>query len=146
MKFLLEIITPQREAFSEEVDRIIVPTTSGIVGVMAHHEPLFTALTEGEIKITSERKEYYLAIGGGFMEVNANKVTILVSRAVHAHELNEAEIQRAQEAAKTAISRKAQGEELAQAQSMLRRSFVELKVFKRHRKRINTNVPMDPSA
>jgi len=132
-KFLLEIITPVRQAFSEQVDMVVVPTTSGVVGVLAHHEPLFSSLTEGEIKISSSSKEYFLAIGGGFMEVGKDKVSILVSRAVHADELNEAEIKKAQAAAKEAITNKAKGIELQQAQAILRRSFIEQKVFQKHK-------------
>lgn len=128
-KFLLEIITPQRQAFSETVDRVTVPSTSGIIGVLAHHEPLFSSLTEGEIKITAGEKEYFLAIGGGFMEVTRDKVIILVSRAIHANELNEAEIKKAQESAKSVISRKATAEEMAAAQAMLRRSVLDMKIL-----------------
>jgi F-type H+-transporting ATPase subunit epsilon len=133
MKFLLEIITPQRQAFAEEVESVLVPTSNGSIGVLAHHEPLFSALTEGEIKIDSGQKEFFLAIGGGFMEVTKNKVSILVSRAFHAHELNEAEVKKAQESAKQVIAGKAKGEELASAQAMLRRSMLELKVFRRRK-------------
>ncbi len=133
--FLLEIITPQRQAFSEEVDSIVVPTTQGRIGVLPLHEPLFSALTEGEIKISSGNKEFFLAIGGGFMEISKEKVTILVSRAVHATELNESEIKRAYESAKDVIQSKAKGEELEQAQALLRRSLLELKVYRRHKQR-----------
>jgi F-type H+-transporting ATPase subunit epsilon len=133
MKFLLEIITPQRQAFAEEVESVLVPTSNGAIGVLAHHEPLFSALTEGEIKIDSGQKEFFLAIGGGFMEVTKNKVSILVSRAFHAHELNEAEMKKAQESAKQVIAGKAKGEELASAQAMLRRSVLELKVYRRRK-------------
>jgi F-type H+-transporting ATPase subunit epsilon len=137
VKFLLEIITPQRPAFAEEVESVVVPTSRGVIGVLAHHEPLFSALTEGEIKISTGSKEYFLAIGGGFMEISNDKVSILVSRAVHAHELNETEIKHAQLAAKEVIARKATGEELSQAQAILRRSLMELKVVRRHRQRPN---------
>jgi F-type H+-transporting ATPase subunit epsilon len=137
VKFLLEIITPQRQAFAEEVEMVVVPTSRGVIGVLAHHEPLFSALTEGEIKISTGSKEYFLAIGGGFMEISNNKVSILVSRAVHAHELNETEIKHAQQTAKEVIARKATGEELSQAQAILRRSLMELKVVHRHRQRPN---------
>ncbi len=136
MKFLLEIITPQRQAFAEEVDSVTVPTNRGSIGVLAHHEPLFSALCDGEIKISNGPKEFFLAIGGGFMEVARDKVSILVSRAVHAEELNESEIKRAQESAKSVIARSTGGEELAQAQSLLRRSLLELKVYRRRNKRI----------
>ena len=133
--FLLEIITPQRQAFAEEVESVVVPTTSGIVGVLAHHEPLFSTLREGEIKITHGTKEFFLAIGGGFMEISSKKVSILVSRAVHSDELNEAEIKKAQESAKSVIANRAKGDELAQAQAVLRRSLLELKVYRRKKQR-----------
>ena len=139
-KFLLEIITPQRQAFAEEVDAVTVPTPNGSIGVLSHHEPLFSALSDGEIKITTGSKEFFLAIGGGFMEVTSEKVSILVTRAVHADELNEAEIKKALESAKHVIANKATGEELSQAQAMLRRSILELKTFKR-KSRHTTGLP-----
>src|SRR3990172_8826089 len=99
MKFLLEIVTPERQAFSRDVDSVVVPTSRGSIGVLAHHVPLFSALTEGEVKITADNKDFFLAVGGGFMQVTPSRVSILVSRAFHADELNEADIKRAQEAA-----------------------------------------------
>lgn len=134
--FRLDIITPQRKAFSEEVDSVIVPTVNGMVGVLALHEPLFSALTEGEIKITSGSREYFLAIGSGFMEVTKTGVTILVTSAFHAHELNETEIKKAQQTAKEALQKHISGAELSAAQSLLRRSILELKVLHRKRKNI----------
>lgn len=135
-QFLLEIITPAKQAFSEQVDMVSVPTSSGTIGVLPHHEPLFCSLTDGEIKITVGSKEYFLAIGGGFMEVTPQKVSILVSRAVAADELNEAEIKKAQIEAKNAIANRAKGEELAAAQALLRRSVLELKTIKRRHNRL----------
>lgn len=134
MKFLLDIITPQRKAFSEEVDSVSVPTPEGTIEVLAHHEALFTSLSDGELKIGSGGKQYFLAIGGGFMEVRPHgTVTILVSRAVHADEINESEIKKAMDSAKTLIARKVTGEELASAVAVLRRSLLELKVAKRRK-------------
>jgi F-type H+-transporting ATPase subunit epsilon len=135
MKFQLEIITPQRQAFSEEVEGVYVPTSRGIIGILAHHQALFSAITEGEIKIDTGPKEYFLAIGGGFLQVSKGKVSILVSRAAHANELNEAEIKKAEESARKVIAGRIKGEELASAQAMLRRSILELKVYRRHKSR-----------
>jgi F-type H+-transporting ATPase subunit epsilon len=135
MKFLLEIITPQRQAFSEEVEGVYVPTSHGTIGILAHHQALFTSLTDGEIKVDTGTKEYYLAIGGGFLQVTKGKVSVLVSRAAHAHELNEAEIKKAEESARKVIAGTDKGEELATAQAMLRRSLLELKVYRRHKNR-----------
>ncbi len=135
MAFLLEIITPERKAYEETVDDVNVPTVEGHIGVLGHHVPLFTILSEGEIKIREGNKEFFMAIGGGFMEVTASRVSILVSRAVHADELNEAEIKKAETSARDLIANEARGVELAGAQAILRRSLLEMKVLRRHRQR-----------
>lgn len=135
MNFLLEIITPDRAAYTDTVNAVSVPTPNGSIGVLPKHVGLFTVLSDGEIKITVGAKELYLAIGGGFMEVGKDKVSILVSRAVHADELNERAIKEAQERARDILSRKVKGEELVAAQAVLRRSILEMKVIRRHRTR-----------
>lgn len=132
-KFVVEIVTPVRQAFKQEADAISVPTVVGRMGVLAHHVPLFAALSEGEVKIQSGGKNYFLAIGGGFIQIRGNHVSILVSRAYHAEELNEAEIKKAREQARDAIARRVKGAELAAAQALLRRSSIEMSVIKRRR-------------
>ncbi len=129
--FHLDIITPERKVFSEDIASVVVPTVNGQIGVLAAHEPLFSALTEGEIKVTIGSKEYFLAIGEGFMEVTKTGVNILVTRAFHAHELNEAEIKKAQAAAREAIAHPTPELDRAAAQAILRRSLLELKVIRR---------------
>lgn len=131
--FQLDIITPQRKAFSETVNALSVPTSNGTIGVLSHHEELFTALTEGEVKITVGTKEFFLAIGGGFMEVHNGIVTVLVSRAVHADEVNEKEIQKAMDSASSLIAQKVAGDQRQAALSILRRSILDLKVSRRRR-------------
>ena len=133
MKFFLEIITPERLAYKDEVDMVTAPTARGIIGVLAHHVPLFTRLLDGEVKITKGGEEFFLAIGGGFMEVTKDRVSILVTRAVHARELNEAEIKKAESRARDAISRGVKGVELQEAQSLLRRTLLEMKVIRKKR-------------
>lgn len=139
--FLLEIVSPDRKVFSEEVGAVSVPTVKGTIEVLAHHTPLFCSISQGEIKVTSSNKEYFLAVGGGFMEVARRGVTILVSRAFHADELNESEIKRAQASAQEAIERGVKGEELVAAQAVLRRSLVELKVLRRKKYRSSSFLP-----
>ena len=129
--FHLSIITPDRQVFSEDVESASVPTASGIIGVLSHHTPLFSLLAEGEIKVAHGQKDLYLAIGEGFMEVTKTGVSILVSRAFHAHELNEQEIQKAYASAKDIVAKRGKGGEIANAQAILRRSFFELKVLRR---------------
>lgn len=135
MQFQLEIITPERTAYEDTVNAVSVPTPDGTIGVLPKHVRLFTVLGEGEIKITSGTKELFLAIGGGFMEVGNEKVSILVSRAVHADELNERAIKEAREHARDIVARNIKGEELIAAQAILRRSTLEMKVIRRHHTR-----------
>lgn len=131
--FQLDIITPQRKAFSEVVNALSVPTLDGTISVLSRHEELFSALAEGELKISVGTKEFFLSIGGGFMEVHDGIVTVLVSRAVHADELNEQEIKKAMESASQLIAKKIAGDERAAALSVLRRSLLDLKVAGRRR-------------
>jgi len=131
----LEIITPTRKAFSESVNAVFVPTVEGRIGVLPNHIGLFTALSEGEVKITYGGKDWYLAIGGGFMEVTKDKISILVSRAVHADEINESELKKAQEEARIRIAQKGKTEEREFALASLRRSYLDLKVLTHHKHR-----------
>lgn len=128
----LTIITPFGVAFSDQaITSVNVPSTEGYLGILPHHTSLFAQLTEGELKITKGGEDIYLAIGGGFMEILNNKVTILVTRAIHADKLNEREILEAQQRAEQLLKEKPTGEVLAEAQSLYRRSLVDLKVIRR---------------
>lgn len=131
--FLLEIITPRRIAFSDNVEMVTAPSTGGTIGILAHHAPLFTRLVEGELKIIKKEEEFFLAIGDGFLEVNPEKVTILVTSAYHAHEINEQEVSLARKRAEEALLVKPKGSELIEAQTLFKRSVIALKVA--HRKR-----------
>jgi F-type H+-transporting ATPase subunit epsilon len=141
-KFPLEIISPYRKVFAEDVDMVTVPTEDGTIGILAHHMQLFTALTEGEVVITVDDKKYFLAMFDGFLQVTKDKVLILVSRAVYGKEVNEAEIAKAIEAAKQVIKENVKGVELSQAQAMLRRSSLELRVLRKYRTHSHLNDPL----
>ncbi len=134
-QFLLSIVTPEREAFAEHVSSVSVPSTDGRLTILPHHSKLLASLSEGTIKIIRDNKEQYLAIGGGFVEVGNNSVTILVSRAVHAHELNVAEIEKAKKSAQELLAKAAKGAEREEAMAMLRRSMIESRLFEHIKRR-----------
>ena len=134
MKLHLEIITPDRIAYSEEVDMVIVPGVMGTLGILPKHIPLFAQLTEGELKIKRGNEDFFLSIGGGFVEVTKTKVSILVTRAVNSQELNESEIIKAKTEATEALKRKPEGQDLSMARAMLRQSMVDMKVLRRRRR------------
>ena len=131
--FLLEIITPERIAFSDSVEMLTVPSSTGQIGILPRHIPLFTRLVEGELKILRKNEELYLAIGGGFLEVTHDKAVILVTEAYNASEINEKEISEARKKAEEVLKSKPTGEALISAQTLFRRSVIALKLLKRKR-------------
>jgi F-type H+-transporting ATPase subunit epsilon len=137
MTLKLEIVTPERVAYSESVDMVTVPAVTGTLGILPRHIPLFAQLTEGELKIKKGSEEIFLAIGGGFVEVTKEKVMVLVTRAVNAKELSEQEIKRAREQAEEALKQKPTGKELAAAQALLRQSLVDSRILMRRRSRVH---------
>lgn len=131
--FFLEIITPDKIVFQDEVEMVSVPSVTGTLGILPHHVPLFTKLEEGELKILKGNQEFYLSLGGGFMEIQKEKVTILVTKAVHADEIDEEKVLKAKKEAEEALMRRPTGEELIETQAMLRQSLFDLKVLKRRK-------------
>ena len=130
----LEIITPEKVAFSDSVNIITAPSADGQIGILPEHVPLFAQLVEGEVKITKDDHVFYLAIGGGFLDVTKNKAAILVTSAYKAEEINEAEVLQAKKRAEEALKEEPQGEALIAAQTQFRRSQIALKVLRRRRK------------
>ena len=75
--FRLEIVTPEKIVFSEDVVSLVAPAENGYLGVLAGHAPLLCSLRPGEIKIRRESGELLYATSGGFMEVTPKKTSIL---------------------------------------------------------------------
>ena len=84
----LDIVTAERLVSSEEVDWLVAPGVDGELGILPRHAPLLTALAPGEIRVVKDGEESFIAIGGGFMEVIGNKVTILADTAERADEID----------------------------------------------------------
>ncbi len=133
--FLLEIVTPERMVFQEQVDSVSVPSITGTLGILPGHVPLFTQLTQGELKIVKGKEETFISLGEGFMEVGKDKVTIMVTRALHAEELDEAKILAAQKEAEEALKNPPTQEAAQISRTMLRNLLVDLKVARRRRGR-----------
>lgn len=84
----LDILTPEKVAFSGSIDMVTAPGSLGEFGVLPGHAAFATTLQVGEIIIKKDNREYYLAISGGFAEVGNDKVTILVETAELAQDID----------------------------------------------------------
>ncbi|MEC8013513.1 MAG: ATP synthase F1 subunit epsilon [Verrucomicrobiota bacterium] len=103
MPISLEIVTPSETVFSEEVDHVVVPTSSGKIDVLPNHVPIIDRLVAGDIKIEKNGETEFLAVGSGFVEVYAEKVSLLTDQAINVKETDEDEINQAIEKANKAL-------------------------------------------
>ena len=133
-----EFIAQERIVFQDSVSMVIAPGESGILGILPRHAPLMTVIVPGEVIVKQEGQEdRYFAVGGGFMEVRPDKVTLLARSGESAEEID---VMRAQEARMRAEEFLAEGppssEERRRLMELsLRRSKIRLKVAERRRKR-----------
>lgn len=127
--FHLDVITPEKVVFSDEVSLVSVPSTEGVLGILPHHANLFALLTHGEVKIKQGDRHTFLSIGGGFVEVSPDKTIVLVSHAKNWEELDEAEIEAAKTRAEEDLKTKPTGEHLIALQGALRQSITDLKIL-----------------
>lgn len=134
----LTITTPEKTVFNEEVEKILVPTEKGQIGVLPHHINLVSQLTSGEMIITAKGKEKVLAITGGFLDVQHDNVTILADYAEHAEEIDLEKARTAQKRAEEVLSKKTHDvtdPDIIRAEGELRRALLQQHIAqRRHRK------------
>ncbi len=138
MTIHLDIVTIERVVVSQDVDYVSAPGIDGVIGILPRHEPLLTALTIGELHYRKGNEEQSFAIGGGFMEVRPDHVTVLADVAESADEIDE---QRAEAARKRAAELMAQQvqttSDVTQAaliEQSIRRAELRLRVARRRRR------------
>ena len=137
-----EVVTAERTVFDDDVDLVVAPGIMGQLGILPHHAPLMTALTYGELVLRrAGQEDEYIAIGGGFMEVGPDHVTILADSAERAEEIDEARAEEARRRAEGLMTQKRREDgEIARAEAALRRSTIRLKVAK-HKRRSGGRTP-----
>lgn len=132
-----EFIAQDHIVFQGDVEMVIAPGANGTLGVLPRHAPLMTVIVPGELVVKLPgNQERYFAVGGGFMEVRPDKVTLLARSGESAEQID---LQRALEARKRAEALLAQiprgSEERRQLmEQALIRSKVRLKVAERRRR------------
>jgi F-type H+-transporting ATPase subunit epsilon len=131
----LEIVTPERQAYSDDVDAVVCPGTEGEIGVLPHHAPLLSTLGLGELRIRKGNQEESFAIAGGFLQVRPDKVVVMAELADLASEIDLEAAEAARREAERAIE---QGFEepadLARARAAMERALLRIRVAeRRHR-------------
>ncbi len=134
MSMQCDIVTQEKTVFSGEVNSVSLPGTEGVMGILPNHSAMLTTLAYGEVVVRpSGGDEAFFAIGGGFAEVQPNKVVVLADSAEHADEID---VDRAEQARTRAEKLMEEGvhedtESYAQIQASLRRAQIRLDVGRR---------------
>lgn len=135
MTLHIEVITPEKVVYEGEIDEVVVPTTTGQIGILPNHASLLSRVASGELIIKQHGREHLLAVHGGFLEVGENKVTILADYAVRSEDIETAKVLEAKKRAEKLMQEKSNDRDFAQAESELRRALLELKVAERRKSR-----------
>jgi F-type H+-transporting ATPase subunit epsilon len=135
MPLLLEIVTPEKLAYQDEVDSVQLPGSEGELGVLPHHAPLVSTLGAGELRLRKGSEEESFAIVGGFLQVLPDKVVVMAETADMASEIDLEKAQEARRQAEQALeSGFVEGADLAAARASLQASLIRIRVAeRRHR-------------
>jgi F-type H+-transporting ATPase subunit epsilon len=95
MSLTLEIVTPEARVYSDTIDTVVIPTVDGEIGILPGHIPLLTQVSDGELRVTKDGKELFLAVGNGFAQVEGDKISILAERAITEEKIDEKAVEEA---------------------------------------------------
>jgi F-type H+-transporting ATPase subunit epsilon len=135
MPLHLEIVTPERLAYSDDVDSVQLPGSEGELGVLPHHAPLVSTLGVGELRIRKGGAEESFAIVGGFLQVLPTKVVVMAETADMASEIDLEKAQEARREAERALeSGYHEGADLSLARAALQQALLRERLAqRRHR-------------
>ena len=129
----LEIVTPEAKIFSQDVEMVSVPGVEGEIGILPMHIPLMTMIKPGELRVNHQGQETFMAVGEGFVEVTAERVTVLTDMAIEESNIDESAaevaVKRAQE---SLMGNHLASEEVASVEAALQKSLAQLHVKRRH--------------
>jgi F-type H+-transporting ATPase subunit epsilon len=132
----LEVITPERKVYEDDVDMVVAPASEGYVGILPHHMPLFTMLGPGEFKVKRGGVEEVLAVFGGFMDVRGDRVIVLTDAAEHVEEIDAGRAKEARDRAQQVLAAgAASAADEQRARAELQRALVRLRVAEGRRRR-----------
>jgi F-type H+-transporting ATPase subunit epsilon len=135
MPLKLDIVTIERQVYSDDVDMVVAPGVEGELGILPGHAALITSLNEGELRVTRGEQLQIFAIGGGYLEVLNNRVTVLADTAEQAAEIDVARAEAARERAERLLKEgPSDPVDRSMIEGALRRSKVRLKVARKRRR------------
>ena len=103
MSLTLEIVTPDRRAYTGEADSVTLPTALGSIGILKGHLPLTSIIEAGEVVVVLNGKTTRLAVDKGFVRVVSDKVSVVTEAAIDEAKIDLKTIDQAEERARQAV-------------------------------------------
>lgn len=130
----VDIVSAEGEIFSGPAEIVFVPATEGELGITPRHAPLLTLIKAGEVRVKTAEGEQSVFVGGGALEVQPNRVTVLADTAIRATDIDEAAALAAKQRAEEALANKEDKIDQAQALAELAQAAAQLKLLEKIRK------------
>jgi len=131
----VDIVSAEGEIYSGKAAMVFVPAVQGEIGIAPRHAPLLTTLKAGEVRVhTPDGQEEPFYVGGGILEIQPQRVTVLADTALRARDLDEAAAVAAKQRAEEALRNKTDEVSIAEAQAELLRALVQIRMLERLRK------------
>lgn len=131
----LKIVTPEALIIDESVDMVTLPSSDGEIGILPGHINLLSKLVPGQLQIKKNNKVDVLAIGGGFLQVSNNVLTVMTDLALDEKDIDEKAVEEAKKRAEIALKEKLSEEEYAETMAVLQKSLAQLRIKRRHKVR-----------
>ena len=131
----VDIVSAEGEIFSGAAKMVFVPATEGELGIPPRHAPLLSLIKAGEVRVqTPDGQEQFFFVGGGALEIQPRKVTVLADTALRAKDVDEAAALAAKQRAEEMLAGKVDRIEQAEALAELARAAAQLKFIQKLRK------------
>jgi F-type H+-transporting ATPase subunit epsilon len=122
--FKVEVLTPEGEAFNDEVEMVSTRTSVGSIGILAHHQPLLAMLDPTELRLyKSESEVVRFAQGEGFLQMTGEHALVLVDEVFPVDELNAADLRDRAQRAEQELADAEEGSEEARAAARDKRRY-----------------------
>jgi F-type H+-transporting ATPase subunit epsilon len=135
MPLTLEIVTPEARVYSDTIDTVVIPTVEGEVGILPGHIPLLTQVAYGELRVTKGNVTQWLAVSGGFAEVEGDRVSVLAEHAITEEKIDENAVEAAMQRAEQELrlAKDIDPQQYEHLQGLVRYAGVQLAVKRRRR-------------
>ncbi len=130
--YKLKIVTPEKIFFDGEAEQITIRTTEGDIGILANHIKYVCNIVAGPLKVKDSSGEREAALSEGILKVSDEGVTVLVSTAEWADEIDLERAERAKQKAEDILSDKSRSDEFDRAEIKLKRALTRISVSKRY--------------